>query len=183
MKEKVKQVLLNIKNRFEENHHIFLGEEDIRCHIFSDLLQHFNNTECTRDGKYTIPLHAQISFKSPNNDLRTGEKPDILLIDIPSMDLYTDGKVKPQLKLRKGFQFRKAPIGIEIKINWRRSGGGIKNQISKEIDKIKRIQERNEEMFFYLLYFDKRARLSDEEIKTINQELENIEVIYYKGND
>lgn len=183
MKETVKKSLLNIKERFEENHYIFLGEEDVRCHIFSELLKEFNNLEKTEDEKYTIPLHAQISFRSPNNDLKTGKKPDIILINVPSMNLYSDNRVKTEFRLKKGFEFKESPIGIEIKINWNRKFNGIKNHMGGGIKKIRQIQTLNREMFFYLFYVDKKACLSDKEIVSINSGLENIEVIYCKGKN
>ena len=178
MKSIVKNKIIEIKREFEENHHKFLGEEDIRCHLFSKLLDEFNNLETTEDGKQTISLHAQISFKSPNNDLKTGEKPDILIIDVPSTNLYTDKGIKPQFMLSKGFQFRKAPIGIEIKLSWKKGIKAIKNQISKEVEKIKNLQERNSEMFFYFIYFDKNGRLTETDINSLNGNLKDIEIIY-----
>ena len=183
MKEKVKNALLNIKEKFEKNHHTFLGEEDVRCHLFSELLQNFNTLETTKDGKETIPLHAQFSFFDENRRLKEGEKPDIIIVDVPTTNLYSDETISYKDRASKGFEFEKAPIAIEIKLNWRKKGKTVKNQISKEIEKIRGIQERNPEIFFYLLYFDKKNRLGDEEIRNINQELKNIEIIYGKSSN
>src|SRR3989344_5181312 len=93
MKDIVRSKIIEIKGEFEENHHKFLGEEDIRCHLFSKLLAEFNNLETTEDGKQTIPLHAQFSFFDKNRSLKEGEKPDILIIDVPTTNLYSDGKI------------------------------------------------------------------------------------------
>lgn len=182
IKKTVKNRILKIKKEFEDNHHKFLGEEDIRCHLFSELLYNFNTLEPTEDEKQTIPLHTQLSFFDKERRLKNGEKPDILLIDVPTTNLYSDGKISYKDKASKGFEFEKAPIAIEIKLSWRHRNKTIKNQIHKEIEKIKGIQERNPEIFFYLLYFDKKGRLSEEDVRNINNELEKIEVIYGKGD-
>jgi hypothetical protein len=175
MKEIVKKELLSIKEKFEKNHNIFLGEEDIRCHLFSALLNHFSNPEQTKDKKYTIPLHAQLSLYDEEGKLKEGEKPDIVILDVAGTDLRPrDGEQ---------FHFKKAFICIEIKLNWTRRSETIKDQIKEEETKrIENMQQReNSETFFYLLYCDKKGRLSEEDVKKINNEHKNIEVIYANG--
>lgn len=180
-KRKITNKCINItKRKFEGNHHIFLGEEDIRCHLFSQLLNKFDKLEKTKDGEKTITLHAQISFLDETRKLKKGKKPDIIIINVSTCNLYSDGSIEPKNRLSKGFEFEKASMGIEIKLNWIKKKRGVITEIQKEMSKIEGIKKLNPDMFFYLVYFDKVGSLGNNEIRELDNEYKYIKIIYGK---
>lgn len=178
-KTTVEKRINKIKNRFEKNHYIFLGEEDIRCHLFSELFKKFNRLEKTIDRKKTIPLHTQISFIDEEGRLIRGEKPDIVIFDVSTCHLYSDNSIQYKDRLSKGFQFKDAPIAIEIKLNWTKRKENVIKQVKDEIKKIKKLRDRNPEIFFYIVYFDKKGRLERKDVMKL-QPNNHIKIIYAK---
>ena len=159
-KKAVEKSIEYIKRKFENNPHLFLSEEDVRGHLFCELLKRFNKLQKTKDNKETIPLHLNISFFGSKGHL--SERPDVVILDVETVDLYTAQRGK---NLSKGFEFEKAPFGIEIKLN----RNGSKNRVLKELEadliKSKNLLNRNKELKLYVVYLDKKALLEDEDIK------------------
>lgn len=149
---------------FRTDPDVYLTEEDIRCHLFSKLLNLNLNRMLfnTRDGSRSIKVHSEIRWYGFSGKLKY--RSDIVLLE--PRDLIT--KNGGNLKLpSKGFGFNKFSAIIEIKL--RRVNGKSDNaylkETEKEIFKLKQIRDETKGLNKYnpvliILIFDKKNDIS-----------------------
>lgn len=146
--------------RFRQNPHVFLTEEDIRSHLFSELCQHspLNEIVTTSSNSFSSALHAEVRWYGESQKLRY--RSDIVMLDPP--DLKTeDGELHLP---SKGYGFNKFWVTIELKL--RRTNGESDKQfldkIRREIRRMRKVQEETRSIgpdtpSFHLLCFDKKG--------------------------
>jgi len=111
-------------NMFKNNQYFFLTEGDMHCYLYKLLseIEIVSNLKESKDHRFTIPLHSEVSFFGENNKL--SNRIDISVVGVSSMDLYSTDSTSEDRR-SKGYEFDEANVAIELKLN--KNGG-------KEID-------------------------------------------------
>src|SRR5580692_9135573 len=114
--------------QFRQFPHVFLTEEDIRSHLFSELSQHprLKATVRTSSNSFSSPLHAEVRWYGRSRTLHY--RSDIVILD-PS-DLRTDDEGELHLP-SKGYGFNNFWVIIELKL--RRTNGESDAQYLRKI--------------------------------------------------
>jgi len=164
IKMKIESCIDRVKQKFKEKPDIYLTENDIKCHLFSQLkqCQEFSQEEKTLNGGYSIPIHTEVRWYGKSGKLRY--RSDIVIMDVGSL------KVKDKYNIRlpsKGYSFNMLKAIIEIKL--RRKDGETNNEfvksIRKEIERLEKIKEKiklSDDFPLYLLIFDKKNNIPNE---------------------
>lgn len=144
-KNLIKDSIKYLLKIFSEHPNIFLTEDDVRCHLFSILVNnnsHLSETRKTKNGSFSIPIHSEVRWYGSSGKLKY--RSDIVLLD------PTNLRVKDQPGLRlpsKGYTFNGYYAIIETKL--RRTNGYSDKKflttIKKDISKLKRIKKETEE--------------------------------------
>lgn len=166
----IEQSVNNLVQNFNEFPDIYLTEEDVRTHLFSFIFNKSNLCRMlfnTQDGTKSTPLHSEIRWYGNSGKLKY--RSDIVILD-PRTMITKRGFSLPS----KGFGFNHFYAIIEIKL--RRINGKSDNkfreEIIKEIKKLKKIKAETESANKYkpitiLLCLDKKNDISHK-LPTIN---------------
>lgn len=156
IKTAINRAISRVKQKFVNNPHIFLTEEDLRCNLYSELLKEnvLSRVEETQDNSQSIPVHAEVRWYGENKKLKT--RSDLVILEVSK--LITSDKGFTQLP-SKGYGFSGSMAVIETKL--RRVNGPSDNKwkkdLLKDINKIRQLQTLvDSEALYYLLIFDKK---------------------------
>ncbi len=161
----IEQSINDLVQNFNEFPDIYLTEEDVRAHLFLFILNRSNLCRIlfnTYDGTKSIPLHSEIRWYGKSSKLKY--RSDIVILD-PRTMITKKGFSLPS----KGFGFNYFYAIIEIKL--RRINGKSDNkfreEIVKEVEKLRRIRAETELTNKYnpviiLLCLDKKNDISYE---------------------
>ncbi len=176
---KVRNCIEVIKEKFENNHNLFLSETDVVCQLYAELLKEsdFRRVRRTRSGQSTIALHTEVPFFS--RELRGRE--------IPILDRWVDIAILDQSKMTfnrndfrlskyssKIYRFIEEKCCIEVKLNSIDSKRKSLDGIERDLRKLKLL---NSEIAF-MLALDKRAHLNSNDIESLESKYPDVEVIY-----
>ena len=188
--ESINDSIKELINTFEKYPDIFLTEEDLRCFLYSNLLnkKSLQNLHKTSDNSYSIPIHTEIRWYG-NDYEELKYRSDIVIID--PKDLQTKNNEFFNVN-SKGFSFNNYYAVIELKL--RRINGDSdnsflngnsrrKNGINNDLEKLKKIREKVSQSIyktrFYSINFDKKS-INDLENKIVN--FRNINFYYISVN-
>lgn len=158
----INQTVQKLTDAFKRQPGIFLTEEDMRCHLFALLLQRpeFARLSKTKDGQFSIPLHAQVRWYGKSKDLRLLS--DLVLIDVKDLRVDKYGRLSLP---SKGYGFNNFYAIFELKL--RRPKGQSNNRwiddIKKDLDKLKKIKKsviNKYSALLLLIAFDKKQDVS-----------------------
>jgi hypothetical protein len=188
--ESIDDSIKELVNTFEKYPDIFLTEEDLRCFLYSNLLnkKSMQKLHKTSDNSYSIPIHTEIRWYG-NDYEELKYRSDIVIID--PKDLQTKNNEFFNVN-SKGFSFNNYYAVIELKL--RRINGDSdnsflngnsrrKNGINNDLEKLKKIREKVSQSIyktrFYSINFDKKL-INDLESKIVN--FRNINFYYISVN-
>jgi hypothetical protein len=83
-KTAVENCIQQIIDRFLCTPNVFLTEDDVRMHLCSLLLRHFDRNFRTQDGDCSVELHSEVRWYG-NGNLRL--RSDIVIIDVGTLDV------------------------------------------------------------------------------------------------
>jgi len=163
-----------VKENFRKYPDIFLTENDLRSHLFAELLDGFSDIKTTIDQSKSIDLHTEVRWYGNDNKLKF--RSDIVIID--ASDLKTKNSTIFKLP-SKGFAFNRFSAIIETKL--RRINGSsdvqFTNDIKKDIKKLQSISEKVSSDFNgFIVVFDKKNNIKNKVDNLVRSE--NIDVIY-----
>ncbi|MBI5421696.1 hypothetical protein HZA44_01005, partial [Candidatus Peregrinibacteria bacterium] len=142
--------------------HVFLTEDDVRCHLVAELLRNskFSQIVDTEDSEKSINIHSEVRWYGESRNLRY--RSDVVVLDTSDLRV-TDTTFKLP---SKGFGFNNFFAIIEIKLrrNIKKSDSTFINEINADFEKLKKIHfETNtynkHKANYYLLCFDKGVNL------------------------
>lgn len=173
------KIIRRLFRAFLDFPNLFLTEEDIRCHLFSELLRvpQFSLKHKTSDGSFSIPIHSEVRWYGASNKLKY--RSDIVILDPGDLRV-----METKLKLpTKGYAFNYFWAIIEIKL--RRKNGKSDNQFLKDIIKEKeKLISINEEIiykdraYYCVLCFDKKKDISKQIKKIKDDNLINLKYVF-----
>ena len=141
-KGKVKERIEIIKNKFEDNHRLFLSEADVVCQLYSELLnvEEFNGLHKTSSGHKTIALHTEVPFFS--RELAEGQTPilnrwvDMAILNQQNMTFDRDDFTLSKYS-SKTYRFEEEKCCIEVKLNTVDSKTKCLEDIKKDLNKLR----------------------------------------------
>jgi hypothetical protein len=162
-KTSVDNCIQQILDRFHKTPNVFLTEDDVRTHLCSLLLKHFDSNIQTQDGDYSVELHSEVRWYG---DGTLKQRSDIVIIDVSTLDVRKSTRMPS-----KGYGFN-IPKGI-IEIKFRRPNGRSarvwKDDIARDIHKLERLRPvfyeagaRNQTCF-WVVALDKKAQIDPPE--------------------
>jgi len=164
LSQKLAGIIESIIESFRTYPDIFLTEEDVRCHLFSKLLNLNINKILfnTKDGSRSIKVHTEIRWYGSSGKLKY--RSDIVILEPTDLITRNGGNLKLP---SKGFGFNTFSAIIEIKL--RRVNGKSDNafieETTKAIDKLKQIRDETKasnkhDPVLVILVFDKKNDIS-----------------------
>lgn len=158
-KSVVDNCIQQIVDRFLRTPNVFLTEDDVRIHLCSLLLRHFDRNLRTQDGDCSVELHSEVRWYGDGTlKLRS----DIVIIDVSTLNVRRSTTMPS-----KGYGFN-IPKGI-IEIKFRRPNGKPTNQwladITADIRKLERLRPVLDEAgartqtCFWVVALDKKAQV------------------------
>lgn len=168
-------------NMFKNNQYLFLTEGDMHCNLYKLLseIDIVSSLKKSRDGRFTTSLHSEVSFFGENNKL--SNRVDLAIIDVSTMDLYSIDSTSKD-KRGKGYEFDEANVAIELKLNKNSGKEKLLEKFDKDLRKLKRLKNRNPNVTFISILFDKRNRLSQIDLNNMKNKYPMIK-IYYQSID
>lgn len=153
IEQKIEQLISEFK-QFPEK---FLTEEDIRCYLYSILLERFGSIQNCEDNNKSIPLHTEVRWYGNSGKLKL--RSDIVVIDASSLRTTEKYFKLPS----KGYTFNKPKIILEIKLRRKngKSDNGFKSAIQRDRNKLLDLRKEIKENFTsFLLVFDKKNNMN-----------------------
>ncbi len=176
----VQESIQGLKANFERYPDVYLTEEDVRSHLFADLLKNgFSVPKTTEDNSRSIELHSEIRWygrEEPKLKCRS----DIVLMDPSTLITTASGSVRLP---SKQFGFNRFYTIIELKL--RRSSkepdDKFLEKIKKDIEKLGKIRRYVQSDFDgYVVIFDKGSDVERSVHDLRNQY--NFKIIYSHSN-
>lgn len=174
LNERVEYYISRIIEKFEENPELFLTESDLKCRLFKELDNDpvFSQEELTRDGeKRTSYVHSETSYfvfgKLNKNRV------DITVVKPSNYDFLNKKVVD-----RKGFYFTEPSIGIELKLNKKKNKKGMEKELKDVLRGLNQLKNSRPESAFYVLLLDKKKVFSNEDVRNLQRENQNIGIFY-----
>lgn len=181
IRQKVKKRIEIIKNKFEDNHYLFLSETDVVCQLYSELLkvEDFNGLHNTISGQKTIALHTEVPFFS--RQLREGQNPilnrwvDIAILNQAKMT-FNRSDFRLSRYSSKIYRFEEERCCIEVKLNSIDSKRKCLEDMKNDLNKLKILNSK----ISFMLFLDKRSHLSNDDLEALRREYTRTEIIYGK---
>jgi hypothetical protein len=170
----VRNSIDEVKKKFEEYPNIFLTEEDLRSHLFAELLKNgFSQTKPTSDNSHSIDLHSEVRWYG-NGDKKMKCRSDIVVIDVSKLKVRGS---RSYTLPSKGYEFHGFFTVIETKL--RRINGesdaALLERIGEDIKKVRAISRKVSPVFDgQIVIFDKKKDVRNE----VPANKENIEITY-----
>jgi hypothetical protein len=177
--ERVEGPISRVVEQFEENPELFLTESDLKCRMFLELNgdQVFSQIEMTRDGnKKTNYVHSETAYfvLGKLNKRRV----DITVVKPSNYD-FNLGEVQTRdVVNRKGYSFDEPSIGIELKLNKRKTKTAMEKELKQVLDDLDLLKRTRPESTFYLLFIDKKSGFTPEEIATWQNRYPDMKIFY-----
>lgn len=176
---RVEHCIFQVMNEFSENPELFLTESDLKCRLFwalnSDAV--FSRIEPTQDQtERTNYVHSETAYfvMGKLNKRRV----DITVVK-PSNYSFDLGEVATRYIIdRKGYSFDEPSIGIELKLNKRKTKSSMTRELRNVLDDLTLLKETRTESTFYLVFLDKKAKFTREEIISWRERYPNIRIFY-----
>lgn len=158
----------------------FFSESDVKCRLFQILFQYelINSPSKTIDGKFTWPLHTEVSYF--NNEGLLLYHVDLSAVDPSFTDMFSDGGVK----LSKGYSAKMCYFAIELKLNKLEPKNDMMVNWIQDMDKLIDIKTRNPYLSCFSVQLDKtNAKLTGEEFQTLIEQHPNVNLLYANLNN
>ncbi len=165
----VEKCIRNVSDRFKTFPDIFLTEEDVRGHLFSELLKNYGDApERTLNGSMTTPTHSNFSWYNRTGSLRP--RPDISIVDPQHVDTSIENS--------KDLLAHDIPFAIEIKLNRKTDKKKAKIGLYLDLKKMADLKTRNAATKFYAFYLDKKAILTEPYLLKMQTKYPESKIVY-----
>lgn len=172
--ERVENCICRIIERFEENPELFLTESDLKCRLFMELNNDpvFSQEEITRDKeKRTNYVHSETSYFVFGKLNR--KRVDITVVKPSNYNFKNE-----EVVFRKGYYFAEPSIGIELKLNKNKSKNKMEKELKAVLDDLEQLKNSRPRSSFYVLLLDKKKVFSQEEVRDLQNEYQEIMIFY-----
>jgi hypothetical protein len=128
--------------------------------------------EATQDqSKRTNYVHSETSyFVDGKLDKRWV---DITIVKPSNYDFRLD-----EIVGRKGYYFQEPSIGIELKLNKKKTKNAMQKELAKVLADLNLLLEKRPESSFYLLFLDKKTGFTRSEISALQNLNPNVRIFY-----
>lgn len=157
----VKSAIQNVVKKFERAPNVFLTEDDLRSHVFGQLIKAFGEEKATKDGDLSIPIHTEVRWYGSDGTLKL--RSDVVIVDVSTLQVLKYNKMPS-----KGYGFNIPEAIIELKL--RRPNGESDNQyrekIREDVEKLNELadcvtESGNPKPIRWVIALDKKKKLTN----------------------
>jgi hypothetical protein len=178
-KRLVLQSIEAVRQKFVESPDIFLTEEDVRSHLFANLLREpFSVVKTTEDNGRSIELHSEIRWYG-HGETKMKCRSDIVIIAPSTLTTTASGLELPS----KQFGFNEFSTIIELKLrrSSKESDAKFLKKIKEDIEKLEKIRRYVQSDFDgHVVIFDKGNDL-EQRVHDLRNE-HNFTIVYSHSN-
>lgn len=144
----IEQKIREIENEFQNSQGLILTEDDLKCHLFRKLYDHFDHSMNTMDANIKAsPLHAELKYFDSCGALT--KRPDLVILRTEKLSIlhsvnYESDGVGMKYKQASSKEFELAGASIIFELKFCRNRKGINkshiDSYEKDIQKIRELQ-------------------------------------------
>jgi hypothetical protein len=155
----IQESIDGLKADFERYPDVYLTEEDVRSHLFADLLNKgFSTPKPTEDNSQSIELHSEIRWYG-REEPKLRCRSDIVLIDVSTLITTASGSVRLPSK-QFGFNRFYTIIELKLRRSDKEKDDTFLEKVRKDIEKLEKIRGHVQSDFHgYVVIFDKGTNL------------------------